>query len=103
MRAGLTCFQPLFKVLFKGGVIVTDSNMSWQCVSQAKLSALTSRSAPTPLWPLLNHHNSGTEGEIESVLRIPSRVGRRRDTICGRSAATSTFGALYSIIPHWFC
>ena len=32
MRAGLACFQPLFKGLFKGGVIVTVSDMSWQCV-----------------------------------------------------------------------
>ena len=34
MTAGLGCFQPLFKGLFKGGVItvVTVSNMSWQCV-----------------------------------------------------------------------
>ena len=32
MRAGLACLQLLFKGLFKGGVIVTVSDMSWQCV-----------------------------------------------------------------------
>ena len=32
MRAGLAYFQPVFKGLFKGGVIVTVSDMGWQCV-----------------------------------------------------------------------